>query len=156
MSARLFAFVILIQRQKEDDFNGSAFLPLLRTFVDAEISSLKDIKAKHNFKKKKLHFCSIDNSSMITPVDTEEQSESIIEGCIESFQKVLKEAETFMQSGQYAYLRPFVTTLQQISDLPSGHVCFAECAKVSDCGLWLLFLFLRYPVHIYCFVDNAM
>lgn len=130
MSARLFACVILIQKKKDGDFCLDPLLPLLNAFVNAEISSLQDIQMRHNFKKKKLHFCSIDNSSMITPVDTEEKSVYIIEDCIDSFHNILKEVQDITQELQEK-LKEIVSTLQQISELPRDHFCFTECAKVS-------------------------
>ncbi len=131
MSARLFACIILIQEQKDKNFDTESLLPLLRAFVDAEISSLKDTQIKHNISTKKLHFCSTDNSSMITPVDTEEQSEIVIEACIDSFHNILKQCQIFSQKRQLESLRAFIATLQQINATSHNSVCLIECAKVS-------------------------
>ena len=134
MSARLFACVLLKQERRDGQFDSNSIYPLLQAFVNAEMSSLKDTKIAHNFLKKKLHFCSTNNSSMISPVDTEEHSESVIEKCIESYHNILKESQNFShESESTKSLRAFVTTLQEMNALWSEeNSCFEECSKVGD------------------------
>jgi hypothetical protein len=134
MSARIFASVTLVLKQRDRVSERiDTLLPLFRAFVNAELASLMDTKVKHNSTKKKVHFCSTNNSSMITPVDTEEGSEKVIENCIASLHKVLQEADNLPSIVRIKNLNILITILKEIASA-SSHPILLECAKVSVSG----------------------
>jgi hypothetical protein len=81
-------------------------------------------------KKKKVCFCSFDNSSIITPVDTEHGSESIIENCISSLHKVLQEIDVVKQKNINEHISVIMVTLAQLSS-NAKNALLIECVKVS-------------------------
>ncbi len=81
-------------------------------------------------KKKKVCFCSFDNSSIITPVDTEKGSESIIENCIYSLHKVLQEIDDLKQKNINEYIKVVMVTLLQLSS-DNRKALLTECVKVG-------------------------
>lgn len=135
LSARIFACVALLLRSNSDHPASliESTLPLLRTFVNAEMTSLQD--TEHTIKneigkKKKVFFCSFDNSSIITPVDTEQGSESIIENCIYSLHKVLQEVDVIKQKNINEYISVVIVTLMQLRSNARNSL-LTECVKVS-------------------------
>ena len=105
-------------------------LPLFRLLVRAELASLTDTQVKHNYHKKKVNFCSIDNSSMITPVDTEKGSEDVIENCISSLHEVLHEAGNLQGKVREGSLNNFISILLSIT-ATSSNPLLEECSKVG-------------------------
>ena len=92
MSASLFSALSLYFRNIDgNDYFADTFQSLFNSIVMAEIASLGSPKLKGRKRKRKLHFCSFDHSSAITPVDIVQDSNSYIEGCIESLVRVIQE-----------------------------------------------------------------
>jgi len=104
MSARIFACLFLIvERQdlaqfKNGDHQSSvsrnlfqSLKPLLKALVTAELSSLGDREINKGGEKKRLHFCSFNYSSILTPVDLVVGSNEMIESCITALYNVLHE-----------------------------------------------------------------
>ncbi len=130
MSARIFSCAtILFEKQITHSITDSSEipLPLLEAFVKAELASLMDTKAEYVRPTKKVHFCSTNNCSIFTPVDTEEGSEKIIEHCISSTYKVLTEINHLRKQGKDGNICALISVLQDI--ISSNHL-LVECSKV--------------------------
>ena len=112
----------------------SPIIPLLRSFVSAEAASLKDLDSTQEVRRKKLHFCSFDFSSTITPFDTAVESIDIIETCISKLHGIIQEAEKLSAKGDcdnnVRTIEAFVNALTRIENedkVPS----YTQCSKVS-------------------------
>ena len=131
MSARIFACIFLLVRQRNQSVKSiEASIPLLRAFVHAELASLEDTNMKdNNTARKKVNFCSIDNSSLITPVDTDKGSEFIIENSISSLTKILCEIDHLSQGTESKNLHIIISILQEFI-FSSSNPLLLVCSKV--------------------------
>eukprot|EP00557_Chaetoceros_sp_GSL56_P012576 CAMPEP_0176476674 /NCGR_PEP_ID=MMETSP0200_2-20121128/185_1 /TAXON_ID=947934 /ORGANISM="Chaetoceros sp., Strain GSL56" /LENGTH=926 /DNA_ID=CAMNT_0017872373 /DNA_START=723 /DNA_END=3501 /DNA_ORIENTATION=- len=94
VSSRLFSCAMVCYRRAgQNPESFKPLYPLLRSFVEAEIAALENLTVEKEASRKRIHFCSHDFSSMITPVDTATESSNIIEACIWKLQTVIKEIE---------------------------------------------------------------
>lgn len=82
--------------------------------------------------KKKVQFCSFDNSSTITPVDTERRGESAIECSIGLLHRVLQEIDKLPPQVKSEDVRIIVSTLQEMN-LQTSTPILKQCAEVSKC-----------------------
>lgn len=103
--------------------------------MEAELAALADLTVDNEAARKKIHFCSYDFSSLITPVDTSTESSSIIEGCIWKLQTVLKEIENMSLNGQrtnnLALMKDLIKNIDEVEN-ETGYFYLVECSKVSN------------------------
>ena len=113
----------------------SPIIPLLRSFVSAEAASLKDLDNTKEVRRKKLHFCSFDFSSTITPFDTAVESIDIIETCISKLHGIIQEAEKLSAKGDcdnnVRTIEAFVNALTRIESEDKAS-SYTQCSKVSS------------------------
>lgn len=133
MSARLFACVYLLFNQCCESIElMKPLLPLFNAFVNAEYSSLLDTKpVTKSTRRKKVKFSSIDNSSMITPIDIEKDSELVIESCISTLDMILQEIVKLPSQVRCHNVQALVTALEEISSGRKSNEILAECSKVG-------------------------
>lgn len=133
VSSRLFACAIVsLKRGGQDPESLQLLYPLLRSFVEAELAALEDFTVANVATRKKIHFCSYDFSSTITPVDTSTESINIIEGCIWKLQRVLKEAERISVGGcrstNLSVIKELIKMFDELGK-ENGYLILVECSK---------------------------
>mmetsp|Transcript_15809 Transcript_15809/g.22495 ORF Transcript_15809/g.22495 Transcript_15809/m.22495 type:complete len:715 (+) Transcript_15809:46-2190(+) len=105
ISARLFACLYIIIEKLPSKVSRkhyvdkiSFILPLLKSLVQAEVSSLKGLELKRDGSQvRKQFFCSFDFSSTMTAVDSVYGSNLHVERCIKALQEVLEEMDALRQ-----------------------------------------------------------
>lgn len=122
-----------MKRGGQDPESLQLLYPLLRSFVEAELAALEDFTVANVATRKKIHFCSYDFSSTITPVDTSTESINIIEGCIWKLQRVLKEAERISVGGcrstNLSVIKELIKMFDELGK-ENGYLILVECSKV--------------------------
>jgi hypothetical protein len=136
MSASLFSSLLLYFKKQD---NGrhlvGTFLPLFHSLVLAELACIGSPKIKGRRKKKrKLQFCSFDHSSVITPVDIVQGSNTFLESCIESLVDVIQKLSslrpTVESENSLSCLRLLISTLRALESDPNNEM-LVECSKVK-------------------------
>eukprot|EP00554_Chaetoceros_debilis_P016598 CAMPEP_0194126140 /NCGR_PEP_ID=MMETSP0150-20130528/59832_1 /TAXON_ID=122233 /ORGANISM="Chaetoceros debilis, Strain MM31A-1" /LENGTH=1500 /DNA_ID=CAMNT_0038819987 /DNA_START=214 /DNA_END=4713 /DNA_ORIENTATION=+ len=170
VSARLFASVILQMKAYNYNNNNNrdteemetqiptSMMKLLQVLVRSEMASLQDPEFSNNQKRKKLHFCSFDYSSTITPVDIMDGSNHIIERCIEALYQVCSHVDSLtqksmedecedegdanhMKSSNSRWLKKIGSMLHALED-EEDHLTLNECSK-SMPHYWPVERFIR-------------
>ena len=91
VTPRLFACVICLLEQQHSSLESNhPFIRLLKAYVGAEVASLRDLDMNTEPSVKKIYFCSYDMSSIISPIDTVEDSNLIVENCIDALNHVVE------------------------------------------------------------------
>lgn len=157
MSARIFACLYLItSRQKSITSNITdsldaldptltnplqPILPLLQALVYAELASFGDKQTNEGSNKKRLHFCSFNYSTIITPVDIVVGSNKMIEGCIASIFNAVQEMETLRTNIISQEKIDHILTLVSNLEVFEGEEVqiSKECSKVSTLLMYILF-----------------
>ena len=134
MSASLFSSLLLYFNKKDKDLSVEMFFPLFHSLVLAELASLVSPKVKGRRKKKrKLQFCSFDHSSVITPVDIVQESNTYLESCIRSLVDVIQLLSSLRHTVESEIplrcLRLLILTLRVLENDPNNKMLF-ECSKV--------------------------
>ena len=134
MSASLFSSLLLYFNKKDKDLSVEMFFPLFHSLVLAELASLGSPKVKGRRKKKrKLQFCSFDHSSVITPVDIVQESNTYLESCIRSLVDVIQLLSSLRHTVESEIplrcLRLLIFTLRVLENDPNNKMLF-ECSKV--------------------------
>ena len=134
MSASLFSSLLLYFNKKDKDLSVEMFFPLFHSLVLAELASLVSPKVKGRRKKKrKLQFCSFDHSSVITPVDIVQESNTYLESCIRSLVDVIQLLSSLRHTVESEIplrcLRLLIFTLRVLENDPNNKMLF-ECSKV--------------------------
>ena len=142
VTPRLFTCVILLLQHKGHTTEQvSPIIPLLRSFVSAEVASLKDLDTTKKIRRKKLNFCSFDFSSTINPTDTAVESNVIIESCISKLHGIIQEIDKLSAKTDCVQtIGAFVNALICIEN-ESQTLSYAQCSKVSVCNFFRYLLF---------------
>ena len=109
-------------------------LPFLQALVNAELAAFGDKRTNEGTNKKRLHFCSFDYSTILTPVDIVDGSNQMTEDCIVALYNAVQEMEA---------LRIKLSSKEKIDNLTSlvsylhvfesrGVQIGEECSKVSS------------------------
>ena len=139
MTPRLFASVLFRLQKLDYTFDQiSRAFPLLKAFVSAELASLKDLNISNETSRKKLHFCSFDYSSTITPIDTMSESIEIIESCIFKLRDIIDE-EIILSKASSETMNVICSFINSLEDLCKEEdlKTFSECSKVSILSLFV-------------------
>lgn len=159
VTPRLFAGVLCVLEQEahsSDDFHP--VVELFKAYVQAEVASLNDLEIESNSSAvgKKTHFCSYDMSSVITPMDTVQDSNLIIEKCIDSLNHVLQVIEKFHSAenstSHIVWLNRAALVLRSIQETDDLKIAISS-AKVSlfdadYLSLFVLFINDSYLIYI--------
>lgn len=156
MSARIFACMLILVRQREQSVKSvEASIPLLRSFVHAELASLMDKRVnENNTARKKVNFYGVNNSSLITPVDTEKGSELFIENYISSLCKVLREIDKLPQEIKSKNLHIINAILQEFT-ISSSNPLLLVCSEVSNYFFSVIFQYSILTYLVIITTDHA-
>ena len=125
--------MVHVKRSYDDIECLRSLYSLLRSYVEAELAALQDVDIVNETAQKKIHFCSFNFSSVITPIDTSTESCNIIEDCIWKLQAVLEEIKQLLSKDDKDDTINLVKhVIKTFGDLENenGGKSFAECSKV--------------------------
>lgn len=152
VTPRLFACVIcLLEQQYSYVDPNHPFIALFKAYVGAEVASLRDLDIKSESCMKKIHFCSYDMSSMITPIDTVEDSNLIVENCIDALHRIIEvinDLSCMKNDNLTEILYTSINVLRRIHH--NDELLASSCAKVGYICFKLRILLLQK-----CMITNS-